>query len=67
MGREEFVSRPCFLAVSEFGPGAIIYHEGSRYRVTRVLLSVQEGGERTTTAKFCGNCGASIEPATRTA
>jgi hypothetical protein len=51
------VSRPRFLAVSEFGPGAIIYHEGSRYRVTRVLLSVQEGGERTTTAKFCGNCG----------
>lgn len=57
LGRDEFLSRPRFLAVSEFGPGAIIYHEGSQYRVTRVLLSVQEGGERTTTAKFCGNCG----------
>jgi hypothetical protein len=56
-GRDEFVSRPRFLAVSEFGPGATIYHEGSRYRVVRVLLSVQDGGERTTTAKFCGNCG----------
>ncbi len=57
LGRDEFLSRPRFLAVSEFGPGAIIYHEGSQYRVTRVLLSVQEGGERTLTAKFCGNCG----------
>jgi len=56
-GRDEFLSRPRFLAVSEFGPGAIIYHEGSQYRVTRVLLSVQESGERTLTAKFCGNCG----------
>ncbi len=57
-GRDEFVSRPRFMAVSEFGPGAVIYHEGSRYRVTRVLLPVQqENGERTTTAKFCGNCG----------
>ncbi len=57
VGRDEFLSRPRFLAVSEFGPGAIIYHEGSQYRVARVLLSVQEGGDRTTTAKFCGNCG----------
>lgn len=57
VGRDEFVSRPRFLAVSEFGPNAIIYHEGSRFRVIKVLLSVQEGGERTTTAKFCGSCG----------
>lgn len=56
-GRDEFVSRPRFLAVSEFGPGALIYHEGSQYRVERVLMSVQESGERTTTAKICGRCG----------
>jgi len=56
-GRDEFVSRPRFLAVSEFGPGALIYHEGSQYRVERVLLSVQEDGQRTTTAKVCGACG----------
>ena len=29
-GRDEFVSRPRFLAISEFGPRALIYHEGAR-------------------------------------
>jgi ATP-dependent helicase YprA (DUF1998 family) len=56
-GRDEFISRPRFLAVSEFGPRSIIYHEGSRFRVSKVILALQEGGERTTTAKLCGACG----------
>ena len=37
-GRDEFVSRPRFLAISEFGPRALIYHEGARYRVFKVNL-----------------------------
>ena len=37
-GRDEYLSRPRFLAVSEFGPRAIVYHEGARYRVNRVSL-----------------------------
>jgi hypothetical protein len=37
-GRDEFLSRPRFLAISEFGPRALIYHEGSRYRVYKVNL-----------------------------
>jgi ATP-dependent helicase YprA (DUF1998 family)/very-short-patch-repair endonuclease len=37
-GRDEFVSRPRFLAISEFGPRALIYHEGARYRVYKVNL-----------------------------
>ena len=40
--RDEMLSRPRFLAVSEFGPGAIIYHEGARYQITRAILPVQE-------------------------
>jgi hypothetical protein len=56
-GRDEFVSRPRFLAVSEFGPRSIIYHEGSRYRVNRVILPVREDGQRTASAKFCKACG----------
>jgi ATP-dependent helicase YprA (DUF1998 family) len=56
-GRDEFVSRPRFLAVSEFGPRSIIYHEGSRYRVDRVILPIQDAGERTLTAKLCASCG----------
>jgi hypothetical protein len=29
--KDEFLSRPRFLAISEFGPHSIIYHEGVRY------------------------------------
>ena len=54
---DEFLSRPRFLAISEFGPRSIIYHEGSRYIINKVLLSVDEDGARTSTAKLCGQCG----------
>ena len=40
--REEFLSRPRFLAVSEFGPRASVYHEGSRYLINRVILERDE-------------------------
>lgn len=59
-GRNEFLSRPRFLAISEFGPRAIIYHEGSRYRINKVILPVgeDEAGELVTTAvKLCDECG----------
>lgn len=59
--RHEFVSRPRFLAISEFGPRAIIYHEGSRYRINRVILTPErdtEGDEIVTSAvKQCTHCG----------
>src|SRR5690606_36874474 len=29
----DFLQRPRFVAIREFGPGALIYHEGSRYQV----------------------------------
>ncbi len=29
-----WLQRPRFLAISEFGPGALVYHEGARYQVT---------------------------------
>lgn len=56
-GRDEFLTRPRFLAVSEFGPRTIIYHEGSRFRVTKVILPPQENGSLTVTAKLCEQCG----------
>jgi ATP-dependent helicase YprA (DUF1998 family) len=66
--RDEFLSRPRFLAISEFGPGAIVYHEGSRYVINRVIMTVDErlgagtaAGEEQTVAtqaaKLCGTCG----------
>jgi len=57
---EEFISRPRFLAISEFGPGALIYHEGARYQVTRVMMPMQEGaGGDLPTSKLivCSECG----------
>lgn len=61
-GRDEFLSRPRFLAISEFGPRSIVYHEGSRYRINKVILPVRENVADdedivTTAAKLCDNCG----------
>jgi hypothetical protein len=54
--RDEFLSRPRFLAISEFGPRSILYHEGSRYVINKVILPVEED-LLTTSAKFCPQCG----------
>ena len=44
-GRDGYLSRPRFLAISEFGPGAIIYHEGAKYLVERITLPVSDDAE----------------------
>jgi len=54
---DNYLSRPRFLAISEFGPQAIIYHEGSRYQINRVMLKHDDGELATQTAKLCDNCG----------
>ena len=57
--RDEFLSRPRFLAISEFGPRAIIYHEGSRYIINKVILPVGEEERELATrwVKRCEHCG----------
>ncbi|HOE32774.1 MAG TPA: DEAD/DEAH box helicase [Smithellaceae bacterium] len=61
--RDEFVSRARFLAISEFGPRALIYHEGARYRVYKVNLDfgtddIEETHNLVTaTMKRCPVCG----------
>jgi hypothetical protein len=64
IGRENFLSRPRFLALSEFGPYSLIYHEGSQYRVTRAMLSVTSDDQvtiganlATEVARICPACG----------
>ncbi|SIT43499.1 DEAD/DEAH box helicase [Paraburkholderia ribeironis] len=64
IGRESFLSRPRFLALSEFGPYSLIYHEGSQYRVTKALLTISgqdqvaEGANLPTeVARLCPVCG----------
>ena len=57
--RGAYIQRPRFIAVGEFGPGALIYHEGQRYQVKRV--QVPPGGEpghvATAEARVCEECG----------
>ena len=59
--RDEFLSRPRFLAISEFGPRSIVYHEGSRYIINKVILPVSEdhvyGNVNAGRAKLCDTCG----------
>jgi superfamily II DNA/RNA helicase len=61
-GRREgdYIQRPRFIGIAEFGPGAVIYHEGARYQVHSVTLPPSEAGKDgtvTTTARRCEACG----------
>ncbi|MCV7261131.1 DEAD/DEAH box helicase [Mycobacterium shimoidei] len=56
----DYLQRPRFLAISEFGPGAIIYHEGARYEVKRIQVPMAAGGIGTVElqdAYRCESCG----------
>src|SRR5271165_1760652 len=55
--RDEFLSRPRFLAISEFGPRAVIYHEGSRYLVNKVILPIAKDDVASGSVKICPACG----------
>ena len=57
--RDDYLSRPRFLAISEFGPRAIVYHEGSRYVIHSVQLPAARTEENQlvlTSAKQCPEC-----------
>lgn len=56
------LQRPRFLAIAEFGPNSLIYHEGRAYRVTKAKLPAEgrmENGQLSTTILIlCAECGA---------
>ena len=59
---DDYLSRPRFLAISEFGPEAVIYHEGARYKVDHITLPVgdtlsKEGTLSFKSARVCPQCG----------
>jgi superfamily II DNA/RNA helicase len=62
-GRREgdYIQRPRFIGIAEFGPGAVIYHEGARYQVVSVTLPPAEAGQDgvpgVSTARRCAACG----------
>uniref|UniRef100_UPI002453F381 DUF1998 domain-containing protein n=1 Tax=Nocardia carnea TaxID=37328 RepID=UPI002453F381 len=56
----QYLQRPRFLAIREFGPGAIIYHEGARYQVKRIQVPTTSHGEGivdTQNTRRCTECG----------
>lgn len=61
-----FIQRARFLAISEFGPRSLIYHEGRAFRVMRAKLPPEtksDDGQELATGEItiCPNCGAAHE------
>ncbi len=57
----DFLSRPRFLALTEYGPRNLIYQEGRKYRVVRSLVPVGDIEARFTRVKLCKSCGTFYE------
>ena len=64
-GRQTYLQRPRFLALSEFGPRSLVYHEGRAFRVVRALIAASQAGTAaadvrlpTTSVRICATCGA---------
>lgn len=55
--KDEYLSRPRFLAISEFGPQSLVYHAGSKYQIVRAILPVTDDLTLTQKAKICASCG----------
>ncbi len=55
MDKGEFVSRPRFVAIKEFGPNNLIYHNGGKFRITRMQLTQADTEKQT--VKIARNTG----------
>ncbi|GIV04329.1 MAG: DEAD/DEAH box helicase [Fimbriimonadales bacterium] len=51
----EYIDRPRFIAIREFGPGYVLYHEGGKWRIHK--YSFDPGKFVKTTLKICVRCG----------
>lgn len=57
-GRGEFIARPRFLALREFAPGNMIYHEGAKWEVWSAQAPPGGLDERRMQRRLCKGCGA---------
>lgn len=60
--RSAYLQRARFLAISEFGPHSLVYHEGRAFRVVKAKLPLElrtlaDGKLATSTLWVCGQCG----------
>ncbi len=58
----EYISRPRYLAIREFAPNNIVYHEGAKWEVVRFQFPPGGLDERTSRKKLCYTCGAFCDP-----
>lgn len=63
------LQRPRFLAIAEFGPNSLVYHEGKTYRCKRAKIPAGSRDKdqklKTRTYVCCPQCGAAHESATQ--
>ncbi|HQP25403.1 MAG TPA: helicase-related protein, partial [Smithellaceae bacterium] len=51
----EYISRPRFIALREFGPGNIIYHNGGKYMIEQMIApEIDKGIQKAIVCKSCG-------------
>jgi very-short-patch-repair endonuclease len=53
----DYVNRPRFLAISEFAPENLIYHEGAKYQVCGLRTVLTDLDRRRLIVKLCNVCG----------
>ena len=53
----EFIARPRFLALREFGPGNFVYHEGAKWESSSFQLPAGGLDERRVERRLCRSCG----------
>ncbi|GIG65147.1 protein kinase domain-containing protein [Phytomonospora endophytica] len=59
----DYIQRSRFIAITEFGPSALIYHEGERFEVRRVQTDSDSNGELVLRRmRRCGVCGCAHLP-----
>jgi Lhr-like helicase/ferredoxin len=56
-GDGEFIARPRFLALREFAPGNIIYHEGAKWEVWSFQAPPGGLDDRRVQRRLCRSCG----------
>jgi ATP-dependent helicase YprA (DUF1998 family) len=61
-GDGEFIVRPRFLALREFAPGNILYHEGTKWEISGFQAPPGGLDQRRRTLRLCRSCGAYSEP-----
>jgi Lhr-like helicase len=62
-GDGEFIVRPRFLALREFAPSNILYHEGTKWEISGFQAPPGGLDRRRRTLRLCRSCGAFSEPA----